>query len=258
MEGEQSSARLASQTAWWGRGCHASGARPPAPPARPGGPPREWGAGSAASQALSPDRPPGFQSPAWPAGGSRWAASHQRGRPGSRAPLHAPFSTRAGRPGSTVSLEGFHVREQPTSQMSPPRHRASGRILRSALAPWGPLAGQRHPDARLTASVSPHQRSPGRYGPPLRLAPRVGWWHATRWQQTMRSPRQQSPDGGQSPPHPRLHPRRRPPHVRGPALQSRPRPLATLTFARSAPTPITDELREPARSWTLVASTGDP
>lgn len=226
--------------------------RPPAPPARPGGPPRARGAGSAASSALSPDRP-GVASRRQPLGGEPPA-----GTAGSRAPLHAPFSTRAGRPGSTASLEAFHVRERPTSQMSPPRLKASGRILSSALGPWGPLVGQRHPDARLTASVSPHQRSPGRYGPPLRLARRVGWWHVTRWQQTMRSPRQQSPDGGQSPPHPHLHPRRRPPHVRGPALRSRPQPLATLTFARSAPTPITDELRGPARSWTLVASTGDP
>lgn len=143
----------------------------PAPPVCPGGPSRARGAGRASSPALSPDRPPGFQNPAWPAGGSRGAASHQRGRPGvGRAPLHAPFSTRAGRLGSTASLEGFHVPERPTSQMSPPRLRGSGRILRCALTPWGPLAG--HPAHCLCL---PHQRSPGRYGPPLRLAPRVGW-----------------------------------------------------------------------------------
>lgn len=68
--------------------------RPPAPPARPGGPQRVRGVGGASSPALSPDLPPGFQSPAWPAGGSRWAASHQRGRP-RVGPLSTPPSPRA-------------------------------------------------------------------------------------------------------------------------------------------------------------------
>lgn len=46
------------------------------------------------------------------------------------------------------------------------------RVIGSTLSP---TPAQPHPDSPLTASVSPHQRTPGRYGPPLRLAPRVGW-----------------------------------------------------------------------------------
>lgn len=46
------------------------------------------------------------------------------------------------------------------------------RVIGSNLSP---TPAQPHPDSPLTASVSPHQRTPGRYGPPLRLAPRVGW-----------------------------------------------------------------------------------
>lgn len=170
-EGEQSPAGLASQTAWRGRGCHASGARPTGSPRRPLAraerrQPLPSGPEPRSSVRVSV---PGVASRRQPRGGKP-----PSGTAGSRAPLHAPFSTRTGRQGSTASLERFHIQERPTSQMSPPRLR-----LRADSA-WPPRSlgspGRPVPPGRLAHCLClPHQRSPGRYGPPLQLAPRVGW-----------------------------------------------------------------------------------
>jgi hypothetical protein len=165
-KGRAAGARQASQAV-----CGIAAATPLAPVGPTRAVPRARGSHRAAVLLLLPKPPrPG----ASPQHGQQAAAAGRTAGvgPASRAPLHAPSA----RPGGWIlpaSWKGLRGRERPIFQMSSLRLKGTAQAWRSALAPRGPIAP--HLPSSAHCPSPPHQRTPGRYGPPLRLAPRVGW-----------------------------------------------------------------------------------
>lgn len=173
-EGEQSLAGLSSQTAWRGRGCYASGACPTGWPRRP------LARSGRRQPLLSGPEPrssarvpvPGVASRRQPRGGKPPSGDGLESGPSPRPLLHARGEAGLHRQSGRVPHTGTaYFADEPTEAQAP----GGFCVSLSLLGVRWPACATRTPGCLAHCLCLPHQRSPGRYGPPLQLAPRVGW-----------------------------------------------------------------------------------